>query len=198
MHAHTTRSLPPISFLPLHPRSHTIDARTSSLSLLQGLANATIATSYLKKGGGSGSRTDEARWRPGEEALHARLEVGLWTQRLANHQRLQAQLQRMERAVGALRESLANLRGCPVPVREALGRSINLPYLEELLAEAVGALREEGVMCQGIVEKAGQAATQESQVLYASAWSARPLLQEHRRQALRDLVQVVLSEGGKT
>lgn len=169
--------------------------------MLQALANATIATSYLKKGGGSaggGGRSDEARWRPGEEALHARLEVGLWTQRLANHQRLQAQLKRMNQAVGALRESLASLQGCSVPVREALGRSINLLYLEELLADAVSALAEEGVMCQGIVKKAGQAATQESQVLYASAWAARPLLQEHRRQALRDLVQVVLSQGGKT
>jgi len=104
----------------------------------------------------------------------------------------------MNQAVGALRESLASLQGCSVPVREALGRSINLLYMEELLAEAVSALSEEGVMCQGIVKKAGQAATQECQVLYASAWAARPLLQEHRRQALRDLVQVVLSQGGKT
>ena len=171
------------------------------MSVLQGLTNATIATSYLKKGGGSaggGGRTDEARWRPGEEALHARLEVGLWTQRLANHQRLQAQLKQMDQAVGALREALATLQGCPGPVREALSQSINLPYLEELLAEAAGALAEEGVMCQDIAQKAGQAATQESQVLYASAWAARPLLQEHRQQALRNLVQVVLSEGGKS
>lgn len=99
--------------------------------------------------------------------------------------------------MGALRESLATLHNCPVPVREELGRSINLPYLEELLAEAVAALAEEGVMCQDIVHKADQAATHGSQVLCTSAWAARPLLQEHRRQALRDLMLVVLSEGGK-
>lgn len=174
------------------------DARTSSLSVLKGLANATIATSYLKDGGGSvrgGSDPHEARWRPGEENLRARLEVGLWTQRLANYQRLQTQLQRMEDAVDALRESLATLQGCSLPMREALGRSINLLYLEELLVEAVGALTDEGIMCRDLVQKSGHATTQESQVLYASAWAALPLLQEHRRQALKDLVQVVLSGG---
>jgi Asp-tRNA(Asn)/Glu-tRNA(Gln) amidotransferase A subunit family amidase len=168
------------------------------LGVLKGLANATIATSYLKKGGGSvggGSRPHEARWRPGEKALRARLEVGLWTQRLANHQRLQAELQRMENAVDILRESLATLQRCSLPVREALGRSINVLYLEELLVEAVGALADEGVMCHDLVQRAGHATTQDSQVLHASAWAARPLLQEHRRQALKDLVQVVLSEG---
>ena len=165
------------------------------MGLLQGLANATIAKSYLKQGGSGGGGDDhssQARWRKGEKALHAQLEVGLWTQRVQHHKQLQAQLRHMDNAVAGLQETLDTLRGSSEGVRGAFAH-VNLAYVEELLAEAVQALAEEGKMRRDILSKAGKVADHEVQLLYVSAWAGRPLLQEHRRRALQDLVKLELT-----
>lgn len=124
--------------------------------------------------------------------MHAQLEVGLWTQRVQHHQQLQTQIRQMDDAVAGLHETLTTLRGSSEGVRNAFTH-INLAYVEELLAEAVGALEEEGKMCRDIVQHAGKVAEHEVQLLYVSAWVSRPFQHEHRRRALQDLVKLELT-----
>lgn len=190
-----------------HTHTYTPDARSSSLRLLQALANTTIAKGYLKKqqgestaaAGGAdivGGQRQQPRWQRGEEALHAKLEVGLWDKRIQSQQRLEKEVERMETTVIELQEALNILSTSKEEETTASFASISRAYLEELLTEAVQALREESKMCRKVLQESGQTSDHEAHLLYSSAWAMRPLLKEHRLRALRELVQLELAAGG--
>lgn len=177
--------------------SFTIETRNNSLTLFEGLANAIIASGYLRGFGkypGATEPSNDARWLPGEEGLHVRVDIKLWLQRLRDHHRLQVQLRKMNEYVSNLRESLLTVRSCPEPVRDVFKETINISYLQELLEEVVEALDAEGKLCEQILRQTGQTTTYKSQVVYSSAWAARPLLHDHRQRALKDLLELVLQD----
>lgn len=178
--------------------------------MLQALANSTIAKGYLKKqqgestaaAGGAdilvGGQRHQPRWQCGEEALHAKLEVGLWDKRIESQQRLEKKMERMEAAVTELQEALHILSTSKEEEETETTpafASISRAYLEELLTEAVQALGEESKMCRKILQESGQTSDHEAHLLYSSAWAMRPLLKEHRLRALRELVQLELAAG---